>query len=190
MTVKGRLFVVSAPSGAGKTTLCNLLLHHFTTMRYSISSTTRKPRPGEVDGIDYFFVEKQVFKQGIENGMWAECAQVHGNYYGTSADFLEAELDKGADILLDIDVQGALQIMEKFDDAVTIFIMPPDFDTLRLRLESRGTDSPAVIETRMANAEKEMAMRGRYQHIIINDNLEDAEKEFIGLVNACRADKL
>ncbi len=188
MISKGRLFVVSAPSGAGKTTLCNLLLSHFSTMRYSISSTTRKPRSDEIDGKDYFFVEKPVFEKGIEDGIWAEWAEVHGNHYGTSAKFLESELTRGADILLDVDVQGALQIMEKFHDAITIFIMPPDFETLRTRLECRGTDTHEVIETRMVNAKEEMAMRHRYQHIVTNDKLEDAKSELIELVNKYRAD--
>ncbi|RLC31683.1 MAG: guanylate kinase, partial [Deltaproteobacteria bacterium] len=120
----GSIFIISAPSGAGKTTLCNALLNKFPDLHYSISHTTRKPRTGESDGVDYFFITSHEFKQNIENGTWAEWAQVHDHFYGTSAQFIDHHLSEGKDILLDIDVNGASQIMNRYPDSITIFIMP------------------------------------------------------------------
>ena len=122
---KGRLFVVSAPSGAGKTTLCRAVLDRLPGLHYSVSYTTRRPRSGEQDRIAYHFISKEEFVRGISSGRWAEWAEVHGHYYGTSAAFIDRELKSGHDILLDIDVQGAMQIRKRFADSVTIFIMPP-----------------------------------------------------------------
>ncbi len=178
----GRLFIVSAPSGAGKTTLSTALLKAFPDMVYSVSSTTRAPRPGEKNGVDYFFVEKKDFEKGIESGLWVEWAKVHDHYYGTSARFLDQVLLKGRHILLDIDVQGARQITARYLDAVTIFIMAPSIEVLRQRLKARGADSPAVIEKRMINAEKEIACKKEYMHVFINDDLETAGAALIALV--------
>lgn len=178
----GRLFVVSAPSGAGKTTLCTALLKAFPEIAYSISSTTRQPRAGETHGVDYFFVTQKDFEAGIKNGLWAEWAKVHDHYYGTSADFLDEMLQKGTHILLDIDVQGACQITDRYPDAITLFIMAPSLAVLRGRLEERGTDSRAVIEKRMINAEKEIACRKAYQHVVVNDDLDTAKATLISLV--------
>ncbi len=183
---QGCLFVISAPSGAGKTTLCSVLLERFDDIAYSVSHTTRKPRPGEKDEVDYFFISEETFTQGIDQGIWAEWAEVHDEYYGTSADFLESNISNGNDIILDIDVQGAEQILAKYPDVITIFIMPPSLDALRERLESRGTDSNDVIETRMKNAEKEMAKKSIYRHIIVNDRLEKAKEELIGIFEKYR----
>jgi guanylate kinase len=171
---RGHLFIISAPSGAGKTTLVKAVLKQFTHMLYSISYTTRKPRPEERDGVDYHFVSKQDFKNGIRKGRWAEWAKVYGNYYGTSAEFIKKSLSSGYDILLDIDVQGTLQILEHYPDSVTIFILPPSLNVLRQRLEMRGSDSKAVIENRLENARKEMAQKKMYRYIIVNDKLSDA----------------
>jgi guanylate kinase len=170
----GHLFVVSAPSGAGKTTLCQAVRKQFPELRYSVSYTTRKPRTGEMDGRDYHFIDKRSFEKGVADHQWAEWAVVHGHYYGTSADFIDKELGAGHDILLDIDVQGAAQILERYPEAVTIFIEPPALETLRKRLESRNTDTPAEIERRLRVAENEMAQKNRYRHIIINDELVQA----------------
>ena len=180
----GHLFVISAPSGAGKTTLRKAALKRFKNIRYSTSYTTRRPRSGEIDHIDYHFVSKPEFKRGIETGRWAEWAQVHGNYYGTSAEFISDELAAGRDILLDIDIQGTVQILKRFPDSITIFIMPPSLEELKKRLEERGTDSQTVIQRRMRNAEAEMAQKEMYRHIIINDRLETATAELIALIES------
>jgi guanylate kinase len=174
---RGHLFIISAPSGAGKTTLVKAVLQQFRDVLYSISYTTRKPRADEQDGIDYHFISKQDFKKGINKGRWAEWAEVYGNYYGTSAEFIEKGLSSGCDILLDIDVQGTLQILKHYPDSVTIFILPPSMNALRKRLEMRGSDSQAVIEKRLFNAKKEMTQKKMYRHIIVNDILSEAIKE-------------
>jgi len=174
---RGNLFIISAPSGAGKTTLAKAVLQQFTDMLYSISYTTRNPRAEERDGVDYHFISKQDFKKGIKKGRWAEWAEVYGNYYGTSAEFIEKSLSSGCDILLDIDVQGTLQILKHYPDSVTIFILPPSVNALRKRLEMRGSDSKAVIEKRLVNARKEMAQKKMYRHIIVNDTLSSAIEE-------------
>jgi len=174
---RGHLFIISAPSGAGKTTLVKAVLQQFRDMLYSISYTTRKPRVEERDGIDYHFISKQDFKKGINKGRWAEWAEVYGNYYGTSVEFIEKSLSSGCDILLDIDVQGTLQILKHYPDSVTIFILPPSMNALRKRLEVRGSDSQAVIEKRLLNARKEMTQKKMYRHIIVNDVLSEAIKE-------------
>jgi guanylate kinase len=182
----GHLFIVSAPSGAGKTTLCRMLTERLPELRYSISTTTRSPREGEVDGVDYFFTDVETFKAGIQANQWAEWAQVHGNYYGTSAAFIDAERAAGHDVLLDIDVQGTVQLCGKYPDAITIFIMPPSSDVLRQRLEQRGADSPDIIDKRMVNARREMAQRGAYRHTVINDCLETAAETLVSIVRGYR----
>jgi len=183
---RGHLFIISAPSGAGKTTLVKAVLQQFRDVLYSISYTTRKPRAEERDSVDYHFVSKQDFKKGIKKGRWAEWAEVYGNYYGTSAEFIEKSLSSGRDILLDIDVQGTLQILKHYPDSVTIFILPPSMDDLRKRLEIRGSDSQAVIEKRLVNASKEMDQRELYHHIIVNDKLPAAIKELSAIFKKYR----
>lgn len=172
--VAGRLFVVSAPSGAGKSTICEALLERIPSLKYSVSYTTRSPRGEEKNGRDYHFVSKAEFLAGIQRNSWAEWAEVHGNYYGTSADVIDGFLRKGNDVLLDIDVQGARQILKRYPDSVTIFIMPPSAEILRERLVRRSTDSPEAIERRLKNAETEMAQKGVYRHVIVNDDLNKA----------------
>jgi len=183
---EGRLFILSAPSGAGKTTLCSALMKHFKDMLYSVSYTTRNPRKGEINGVDYHFISKDDFIEKIREGKWAEWAEVHGNYYGTSALFLNDALSSGKNVLLDIDVKGTRQILKKYPDSITIFIMPPTPEILRMRIESRGADSRAVIEKRMKNAEKEMAQRDLYRHVIVNDNLMAAVAEIVSIVEMYR----
>jgi guanylate kinase len=183
---QGHLFVLSAPSGGGKTTLCRAVRDRFADIRYSISYTTRRPRPGEIDGLDYVFITENEFKDGIAQGRWAEWAQVHGNYYGTSAEFLNRELAAQRDILLDIDVQGACQIVQRYPQSVTIFIMPPSLDVLRQRLEARGTDSTEAIKVRLQNAAREMVQKNAYRHVIINDRLPQAIEELIELIESYR----
>jgi len=171
---KGRLFIISAPSGTGKTTLCNALRKRFPDMLYSISHTTRVPRKDERNGVDYFFITPDEFKKNIDKGKWLEWAKVHDNYYGTSQDFIERNLSDGRNILLDIDVAGAKQILSRLPHSVTIFILPPSFEVLKKRLESRGTDSQETIARRLKNAEKEIAQKHIYQHHVVNDSLDDA----------------
>jgi guanylate kinase len=181
-THSGRLFVVSAPSGAGKTTLCEAARKQLPHLVYSVSSTTRPPRDGEQDGVDYFFVSEARFREGIDSGEWAEWARVHDNFYGTSARFIEAHLDAGRDLLLDIDVQGAVQILRRYPDAVTIFIMAPSMAVLRQRITDRGLDSVSVIDKRMKNAEAEIAHRGMYRHTVINDDLDAAVGRLVSIL--------
>lgn len=179
---KGRLFVISAPSGAGKSTLCRAVRSRFPQMCYSISRTTRQPRKGEIDGVDYFFVSQEEFLEGISENRWAEWAQVHDNYYGTSAADIDKSLAAGRDILLDIDVQGARQIVARYPDAVTIFIMPPSMGELQRRLESRGTDSAETIAKRLRNAQGEIAQKEKYRHIVVNDRLESAAAQLFAII--------
>jgi guanylate kinase len=179
----GRLFVVSAPSGAGKTTLCAAARRRLPDLVYSVSSTTRPPREDEVEGRDYFFVSEDRFKQGIAEGLWAEYARVHGNYYGTSADFLESHVQAGRAVLLDIDVQGARQILQRYPEAVTIFITVPSLAVLRRRLTARGSETPEVIDLRMKNARAEMDCRKMYQHVVVNDHLDVAIEQFVALLS-------
>ena len=183
---EGRLFILSAPSGAGKTTLCSALMEHFKDMLYSVSYTTRNPRKGEIDGVDYHFISKDDFVIKIREDKWAEWAEVHGNYYGTSAAFLNDALASGKNVLLDIDVEGAMQILKRYPDSITIFIMPPTPEILRMRIESRGADSREVIEKRLKNAEREMTQRNLYRHVIVNDNLMAAVAEIVSIVEMYR----
>jgi len=174
MEKKGKLFVISAPSGAGKTTLIGQVLKRFPKLSYSISHTTRKPRKGENHGEDYFFISENEFQARIDQEQWIEWAQVHGNFYGTSKAFITKKMEEGDSILLDIDVQGAKQIMDAGFPLVSIFIMPPSIEILRQRLEDRGTDSIAVISRRMENARAEMDQKSVYDHVVVNDEMNQA----------------
>ena len=185
---KGTLFVVSAPSGAGKTTLCRALREVYPDIQYSVSHTTRKPRQGEKEGVDYHFIDKETFLDMRDRGCWAEWADVHGHYYASSADILDQALSGGHDMLLDIDVQGAMQILERYPDAVTIFIMAPSLDILKHRLVQRGTENTQTIEKRLRNAEKEIARKSNYRHVIVNDDLSTAMDQFIRIVGKYRND--
>lgn len=182
----GRLFILSAPSGTGKTTLCRRILSAFPDMRYSVSFTTRPPRNGETEGKDYHFISRLEFERMIRENRWAEWAKVHGNYYGTSADLLEEDLSKGRDVLLDIDVNGARQIIRRFPESMPIFIMPPSMDALRQRLKKRGSDPPEVIENRLRAAEKEIACSNEYRHVIVNDDLEETVEKLTALIKSYR----
>jgi guanylate kinase len=188
------LLIVSAPSGAGKSTLCNHLIEKFTGMTYSVSCTTRAPRGDEKEGEHYFFLSRDDFMRRVEAGDFLEYAEVHGNFYGTLKQTIDDALSEGRDVILDIDVQGAQQIREacalldEHDPVrrgfVDVFIAPPSMDELRRRLCGRGTDAPEVIEKRLLNAEKEMAGRDAYQHLIVNDDLKTARQELIAFVES------
>jgi guanylate kinase len=183
---RGHLFIISAPSGAGKTTLVKAVLERYRDVLYSVSYTTRKPRSLEQDGVDYHFISKQDFEKGIREGQWVEWAQVYGNYYGTSNKFIDDGLTSGRDILLDIDVQGTIQILKKYPESVTVFILPPSMKVLKKRLEMRGTDSRQVIEKRLICAKKEITQKDLYRHIIVNDNLSNAIEELIAIIEKYR----
>jgi len=163
-----------------------MLRQRIPELAYSISHTTRARRPGERDGVDYFFIDGSAFREGIASGRWVEWAEVHGNFYGTSAAYIEACLARGDDLLLDIDVQGMDQLRRCYPGAVTIFIMPPSLAALRQRLEQRGTDAPEAIARRLTNARAEMAQRSQYRHVVVNDDLSRAAEELTAIVEGYR----
>ncbi len=175
-TRTGRLLVISGPSGAGKSTICRKLLEDDRVV-FSVSATTRKPREGEVDGRDYHFKSKPEFRALVDRGEFIEWAEVHGNLYGTLRRPMEEALARGDVYLLEIDVQGALQLKEIGVEGEYVFIAPPDFEALRARLVGRGTDPPEVIERRLTKASDEYNQRDRYDHIVVNDDLERAVAE-------------
>ncbi len=184
MGIRGRLFIVSAPSGAGKTTLITRVLARFDQLSYSVSHTTRAPRGGEIHGKDYFFITTAEFQKLIDTGQMLEWARVHDNFYGTSRSFVEDRLNAGKSILLDIDVQGGRQIMGTDLKPVSVFILPPSLDVLEKRLRARGTDRPDVIQTRLANAGAEMAQHPFYDHVVVNDELAPALEELCCIVRS------
>lgn len=175
--MKHALFVISAPSGAGKTTLKDLVIREFPDMVYSISATTRKPREGEIDGVHYFFKTREEFQRMITENALVEWNEVHGNFYGTPKSFVEKTLSEGKRVLFDLDVFGKVNFDKVYPEAVGILILPPSITVLEERLRHRATDSEEVIELRLANAQKEIAFakeRGKYEYTIVNDDLEKA----------------
>ena len=185
----GQMLVVSGPSGAGKSTICRALKEH-TGVVFSVSATTRPMREGEVDGRDYYFKTKEEFRSHIENGDFIEHAEVHGNLYGTLRKPMTDARAKGLTFLLEIDVQGALQLKELGIEGLYVFITPPDFETLRQRLVDRATDKPEVIERRLKKAHDEYNERHRYDHIVVNEDLAEAIDEVFriaGLERGARA---
>lgn len=184
--MSGHLFIVSAPSGAGKTTLVRLLLEKDPGIRVSISSTTRPPRTGENDGREYHFVDVQYFLEMVSRGDFLEWAEVHGNYYGTSRRWIEAEMTAGRDVLLEIDWQGAQQVRKAFPSAIGIFILPPSLEELKSRLSGRGTDSAETIARRIAAARDEMRHVDEFDYVIINDDLQQALDNLRSIVSATR----
>jgi guanylate kinase len=185
-TPAGNLFVVAAPSGGGKTSLVNALLERDAAIRLSVSYTTRAPRPGEVDGVHYRFVDETGFLARKEAGEFLEYAFVHGNWYATSATWLVSEVAAGRDVLLEIDWQGARQVRRLLPAAVGIFILPPSLATLKERLESRGQDAPAVIARRLEAARDEMSHCGEFDYVIINHQFATAVDELCVIVRASR----
>lgn len=181
---KGMLLVISGPSGAGKGTLYNRVLAADPTITFSVSYTTRGPRPGEVDGKDYCFVTEEQFRQMLDRDGFLEHADVHGHLYGTPRQPVLDALEAGRSVMLDIDPQGALQVMEKMPDCVSVFILPPSFAELRRRLTSRGTEKPEEIERRLRNARGEVQLMGKYQYLVVNDDLEAAYRTLQGIVDA------
>jgi len=182
----GHLFIVSAPSGAGKTTLCNAVRRQLGDLAYSVSYTTRPSRQGERNCVDYHFISEAEFQRGISQGRWAEWARVHGNYYGSSAKWIEQTLSAGRDILMEIDLQGAHQMVQRFPQAVTIFIMPPSLEELEKRLRGRGTESQQTIDLRLRNAQEEIARHGICRHVLLNDDIEKATQDLVALIDTYR----
>lgn len=184
MTKRGSLFVISAPSGAGKTTLLKELMSRRAELKFSVSYTTRPPRPGEVNDTDYTFIDEPTFKEMIERGEFVEWARVHTAYYGTSKRRLQGMLNEGLNVVLDIDVSGARQIRGHFTDAVYIFILPPSLEVLSSRLRGRGNNTQDDIKVRLGNAKAEISAYSMYNYVIINDKFEDALLELDLVVTA------
>ncbi|RLB14531.1 MAG: guanylate kinase [Deltaproteobacteria bacterium] len=182
----GQLFVISAPSGTGKTTVIRKVQAQMDGLGYSISHTSRKPRPGEREGVDYYFVGPQDFEEMIKQGAFVEWARVYGDYYGTSVVSLHDQLNKGMDVILDVDPVGARNIKKQFPDAALIFIIPPSLDVLEQRLYGRGTDSEATIKKRLEKAVSEVQEALGYDYIVINEELEAAVQEVIAIIRAER----
>ncbi|MDD2309595.1 MAG: guanylate kinase [Desulfuromonadaceae bacterium] len=186
MKREGLILILSAPSGAGKTSLCRELFKIFPDMKESVSYTTRAPRAGEVEGEAYHFVTHEVFDGMVEEDAFAEWAEVHGNKYGTALRTLEEARKNGIDLVLDIDCQGALRLKEQFEGGVYVFIMPPSMEELRRRLEGRSSDAQEVIERRIARAADEIREARWYDYIIFNDDFEVACRELAAIVIAHR----
>jgi len=189
---RGDLFIVSSPSGAGKTTLIRRVLEDpriGRTLHFSVSHTTRSPRPGERDGVEYHFVDEAGFRAIEARGGFLEWAVVHGNLYGTSRAEVEPRLEKGLDVLLDIDVQGARQVRSHVPEAVKVIVFPPSREVLEARLKARASDAPEVVRRRLAAARKEMEEWGEYDYAIINEDLEAAVDELRSILVARRAGK-
>jgi guanylate kinase len=184
---RGTLFVVSAPSGAGKTTLCREARLRVPELAYSVSTTTRPPRPGEQDGVDFCFVSPAEFHALREQGAFAEWAEVHGNLYGTRASTLEAALARGQDVLLDIDTQGAAQLRRRYPEAVLVFIVAPSLRELEQRLRERASDAEKEIARRLARAREEIALWRSYDYLLVNRDLKEAVEQLTAIIVAERA---
>ncbi|MBM3117305.1 guanylate kinase [Jeongeupia naejangsanensis] len=183
---QGNILVVTAPSGAGKTTLVAALLAADANVQLSISFTSRAPRAGEVDGKDYRFVDRATFEAMIAAGELLEYAEVYGNYYGTSKAWINEARQSGRDILLEIDTQGAAQVRELFPDAIGLFVLPPSLDVLEQRLKNRGKDADDVIARRMAEARAEIGHAGEFDYLIVNEYIDEAVRDIVSIVRAER----
>ncbi|AOZ94575.1 guanylate kinase [Paenibacillus crassostreae] len=181
---KGLLIVLSGPSGVGKGTVCNALRGKMDNLVYSVSATTRNPRVGEEDGVNYFFKSRDQFTDMIEHDQLLEYAEYVGNYYGTPRDFVEQTLLSGKDIILEIEVQGALKVKEKFPEGIFIFLLPPSLDELEGRIRGRGTESQATIEHRLSVAVDEIGLMEHYDYAVVNDQIDQACKRIESIVIA------
>ncbi len=181
---RGLLLVVSGPSGAGKGTICREMLSRRPEIRLSVSATTRAPREGEVDGESYFFLEEDTFRSMIDKGEFIEWACFCENYYGTPKQAVEEQLAAGRDVILEIEVQGAMQVKSKFPEAVFIFVLPPSFEELRNRINGRGTETPEVVEARMERAKQELEQVIKYNYIVVNDTVANATDRLAAIIDA------
>lgn len=183
---KGLLTVISGASGTGKGTVCKKLLAEMPEMFYSISATTRQPRNGEVDGKEYFFISVEQFKSWLAEEKFLEYAEVYGNFYGTPAHKIEEYRNSGVDVLLEIDVQGALKVMEKCPDGVYIFLLPPSLEELCNRITNRGTETPDALKRRMESAKNEIVLCKKYQYVVVNDTVDAAVEKIKSIITAER----
>ena len=188
MDNKGLLIVLSGPSGAGKGTICSAYLKRNPGALLSVSMTTRKPRPGEKEGVNYYFTDKQSFEKMVKENKFLEYAEVYGNYYGTPREYVEEKIASGFDVLLEIDIQGALQVKDKYPVGVFIFIIPPSMDELKRRIIKRGTESAEAIYTRFQSAYHELTYLSQYSYVVVNDTVDEAVRrlEAIVLAEKCR----
>ncbi|HXQ69093.1 MAG TPA: guanylate kinase [Pyrinomonadaceae bacterium] len=184
---RGTLFVVSSPSGGGKGTIIRCVLDVVPNLSYSVSFTTRAPRPGELNGREYFFISPEVFHEMVASGEFLEWACVHGNYYGTAKQQVTEETAAGIDIVLEVDVQGAASVRQLLLDSVSIFILPPSYEVLKERLIARGTDSPEELEVRLRNAPEELRQYSAFDYVIINDEVDRAAAQLASIIYAERA---
>lgn len=184
--MQGLILVISGPSGAGKTTLCQNLLESTENLKYSISVTARSPRGDEANGVDYYFVNEQEFEQMVMEEKFAEWAKVHGNYYGTKREFLEKSISDGSDILLDIDVQGGIKIKEKYPEAVLIYVVPHSLEELEDRLRNRGVDSEETIKRRLLNVRREINYLPKYDYLIFTEGIEKSLEKAKVIITAER----
>ena len=183
----GKLFVITAPSGAGKTSLIEAVMRDDPSLKISVSYTTRAPRKGEKDGLDYHFVDEKTFRAMQRRGEFLESAEVHGNHYGTAKSVILEAIAKGEDLILEIDWQGAQQVRRLYPDCIGIFILPPSVDELERRMRTRGQDSDAVIRRRVDNAREELAHAGEFKYAIINKDFETARRELAKIIEGERA---
>lgn len=192
LRVRGLLLVVSGPSGVGKGTLLNLLLSQRDDCVFSVSATTRQPRPGEQDKVHYYFLDGEVFSTWVEEGRFLEWNKVFDRFYGTPLGPVEENLRAGKHVVLDVDVQGGVQVIENRPDAVSVFVAPPDLNTLKTRLTKRGTETPDEIALRLLTARSELKTMSRYQYLLINDNLEATRAQLNAIIEAesCRITRL
>lgn len=191
MLQQGVLIVLSGPSGTGKGTICKELLRSYPNLHYSVSATTRTPREGEANGVNYWFITRDEFQTMVENDELLEWAEVYGNFYGTPRRYVQQQLDSGRDVVLEIDIQGAMQIKKKFPQGVFIYVVPPSLEELADRIYKRGTDSQETIKKRLSCASIELASAFNYHYVIVNDSVEAAVTKVEAIVTAerCRVER-
>ena len=181
---KGLLIVVSGASGTGKGTVCKKILSDMPKIFYSVSATTRQPRPGETDGVEYFFISREEFQNWIAEDKFLEYAEVYGNFYGTPLHKIEERLNRGENVLLEIDTQGALNVMKKCPEGIFIFLLPPSLEELKNRIKNRGTETPESLERRFNSAKAEISLGKKYQYAVVNDSVDSAVQKIKEIISA------